>query len=310
MSDPGIKEKAWEDWRGCDRWCSGRATGGSGSTQSSWSEDQNVRHLEGQKRGDGGRAGRQASILDFFAPRLAKLSLKLERQTSILEFFGPTRGEAEVKTAEAKAAGTGAAEAKPAVANKVGEGAEPAPEEEGKEARRRGTGTDGSGGATGRAIGRKPSPRSGLEKGKPGLIKTLKQAGLDSRGELQAPLAHESGKDSGAIGSGHEGREVAGTSPARARDHDPFVYGDLKKWLDGLRADIDRAEIDRAVWLEGNKDGPVLSELASWLRRVGKRGKTRFGEVCEALLKEGYGSLWLKLLISNEAEEACRQMAP
>ena len=40
VSDPGIKENAWEDWRGCDRWCSGRATGGSGSTQSSWSEDQ------------------------------------------------------------------------------------------------------------------------------------------------------------------------------------------------------------------------------------------------------------------------------
>ena len=310
VSDPGIKGKAWEDWRGCDRWCSGRATGGSGSTQSSWSEDQKLRHLEGQKRGDGGRAGRQASILDFFAPRLAKLSLKLERQTSILEFFGPTRGEAEVKTAEAKVAGTGAAEAKPAVANKVREGAEPAPEEEGKEARRRGTGTDGSGGATGRAIGGKPSPRSGLEKGKPGLINTLKQAGLDSRGELQAPLAHESGKDSGAIGSGHEGREVTGTSPTRVHDHDPFVYGDLKKWLDGLHADIDRAEIDCAVCLEGNKDGPVLSELASWLHRVGKDRKTRFGEVCEALLKEGYGNLWLTLLTSEEAKEACRQMVP
>ena len=230
-----------EDWRGCDRWCSGRATGGSGATQSSWSEDQKVRHLEGQKRGDGGRAGRQASIHDFFAPRLAKLSLKLERQTSILEFFGPTRGVAEVKTAEAKVAGTGAAEVMPAVANNVGEGAEPAPEEEeGKEARRRGTGTDGTGGATGRAIGGEPSPRSGFEKGKPGLIKTLKQAGLDSRGELQAPLAHESGKDSGAIGSGHEGREVTGTSPTRAHGHDPFVYGDLKKWLDGISADIDR----------------------------------------------------------------------
>ena len=152
----------------------------------------------------------------------------------------------------------------PAVANNVGEGAEPAPEEEGQEARRRGTGADGSGGAT------EPSPSSGFGKGKPGLIKTLKQAGLDSRGEFQAPLAHESGKDSGAIGSGHERREVIGTSPTRVRDHDPFVYGDLKKWLDGLRADIDRLwEGDRKKWLEGNKDGPVLSELAFWLRRVG-----------------------------------------
>ena len=83
-----------------------------------------MRQLEGQKRGVGGRAGRQTSILDFFAPKLAgessslaeKLSLRLERQTSILEFFGPERGEAEAKTAEAKVAEAGAAEAKTAVA--------------------------------------------------------------------------------------------------------------------------------------------------------------------------------------------------
>ena len=36
VSNLGIKEKAWEDWRSCDRWCSGRATGGSGSTQLAW----------------------------------------------------------------------------------------------------------------------------------------------------------------------------------------------------------------------------------------------------------------------------------
>ena len=78
-----------------------------------------MRHLEGQKRGDGGRAGRQASILDFFAPRRAMLSLKLERQTSILEFFGPTRGEAEAKTAGAEVAGAGAAEARAAQVNPI-----------------------------------------------------------------------------------------------------------------------------------------------------------------------------------------------
>ena len=168
----------------------------------------------------------------------------------------------------------------------------------------------GAGSTEGPEEGQEPSPRSGSAKGKPGLINTLKQAGLDSRGELQAPLAHESGKDSGAIGSGHEGREVTGTSPTRVHGHDPFVYGDLKKWLDGLQADIDRAEIDCAVWLEGNKDGPVLSELASWLRRVGKGGKARFTEVTVALQKEGYGDLWLMLMTSDEAREACRQMVP
>ena len=104
-----------------------------------------------------------------------------------------------------------------------------------------------------------------------------------------------------------------GTSPTRVRDHDPFMYGDLKKWLDGLRVDIDRLwEIDFDVtfwkWLEANKDGPVLSEHASWLGRVGSLELAK--EVCGALLKEGYGGLWLMLLTSDEAEEACRQMVP
>jgi hypothetical protein len=179
----------------------------------------------------------------------------------------------------------------------------------------------GAGSTEGPEEGQEPSPRSGSTKGKPGLINTLKQVGLDSRGELQAPLAHESGKDSGAIGSGHEGREVTGTSPTRVRDHDPFVYGDLQKWLDGLRADIDRLwEIDFDVtfwkWLEGNKGGPVLAELASWIRlhltrvRDGKDRKTRFGEVCTALMQEGYGNLWLTLLNSEEAKEAFRHKVP
>ena len=244
VSDPRINGKAWGDWRGCDRRCSRRATGGSGSTQSSCSEDHQLRPLGGQKRGDGGRTGRQASILDFFAPRLAeensslakRLSLKLERQTSILEFFGPTRGVAEVKTADAKVAGTGAAEVMPAVVNNVGEGAEPAPEEEGKEARRRGTGTDGTGGATGRAIGGEPSPRSRLEKGKPGLIKTLKQAGLDDRGEVHAPLANEPDKSAGRITRGQDGCGAATQAPTQSQGHDPQGAGVVNRWLDRFGA--------------------------------------------------------------------------
>ena len=146
------------------------------------------------------------------------------------------------------------------------------------------------------------------------MIKTLKQAGLDSRGELQAPFAHESGKDSGAIGSGHEGREVTGTSPTRVRDHDPFVYGDLKKWLDGLRADEVWYNVSDALAF-GNcrvgKGGKArLPELASWLRRVGKGGKASFTEVTAALQKDGYGDMWLVLMTSDEAKEACRQMVP
>ena len=63
-------------------------------------------------------------------------------------------------------------------------------------------------------------------------------------------------------------------------------------------------------WFEDDEFGAVLSELASRLRRVGKGGKTRFGEVCGADSEEGYGNLWLMLLTSDEAKEACRQMAP
>ena len=69
------------------------------------------------------------------------------------------------------------------------------------------------------------------------MIKSLKQAGLDSRGEIHAPLAQESEKGPGTAASGHKGREDEETSPTKARGHDPFVHGKLKKWLDGLRAD-------------------------------------------------------------------------
>ena len=66
----------------------------------------------------------------------------------------------------------------------------------------------------------------------------------------------------------------------------------------------------RKKWLEGKRGGPVLSELASWLRRVGKGGKARFTEVTAALQEDGYGDLWLMVLTSDEAKEACRQMVP
>ena len=82
---------------------------------------------EDQKRGDESKAGRQTSILVFFAPSLAgknfsladMLSLRLVRQTSLLEFFGPESGNVGAKTAEAKVARAGVAEAQTADASTI-----------------------------------------------------------------------------------------------------------------------------------------------------------------------------------------------
>ena len=92
------------------------------------------------------------------------------------------------------------------------------------------------------------------------------------------------------------------------------MYGDLKKWLDGLRAGVDWNVTFLALG-SGNrrfgKGGKArLSEFASWVRRVGKGGRARFTEVTVALQKEGYGDLWFVLMTSDEAKEACRQMVP
>ena len=239
VSDPGIKGKAWEDWRGCDRWCSGRATGGSGATQSSWPVDQKVRHLEGQKRGDGGRAGLQASILDFFAPRRAMLSLKLERQTSILEFFGPTRGEAQDKTAEAKVAGAGAAEAKTAQAKtiegQVAKAAEATAVEAkgGGDQQRPGRSQQGEEvSSAGQCDGDREEASATRPKGQQGLIKTLEQAGLDYRGEVHAPCASEGGANPGRIAEGLGGNDGLVQAPAQTRNHNPHCSGEGKEWLD------------------------------------------------------------------------------
>ena len=182
------------------------------------------------------------------AARVAAKSAASAEEEAVLvsKATAGTKAAAEAKTvAEARCAGTPDSDGPDGRAEDHVEKREQAPWTGGGRAKlsraqrrrdcKQGTGAGITEGPEG---GQEPSPRSGSAKGKPGLINTLKQAGLDSRGELQAPLAHESGKDSGASGSGHEGREVMATSPTRVRDHDPFVYGDLKKWLDGLRADI------------------------------------------------------------------------
>ena len=156
-------------------------------------------------------------------------------------------------------------------------------------------GIDGKGGIPGGQCGGPP--------GKPGLIKTLKQAGPDNRGDVHAPLANEPDTSSGRIARRHGGSDTEGTSPTHAYSHDPFVYGELKEWLDGLAAG---RKLNGLEWL----DGPELPELASWVRRVGKGGKARFKEVTGALQKEGFGDLWLMLMTSDEASEACRQMDP
>ena len=73
--------------------------------------------------------------------------------------------------------------------------------------------------------------------------------------------------------------------PTRAYSHDPSVYGELKEWLDGVRADIEQL---------GN-DGELV-DVAFWIRRVCKGGKDGFNDVARALVKQGYGDLWAMLL--------------
>ena len=83
------------------------------------------------------------------------------------------------------------------------------------------------------------------------------------------------------------------TSPTWARDHDPFVYGDLKKWLDGLRADIERlGGQSEEAWDKIDHD---LSVVTSWVRRVDPRSR-RGTDVAKALIKEGYIDLWVRLI--------------
>ena len=74
--------------------------------------------------------------------------------------------------------------------------------------------------------------------------------------------------------------EAEETSPTRAYSHDPFVYDELKEWLDGLCADIERLGDD-------GKFDPDLSVVTSWVRRVCRGGKAGFKDVAEALIKEG-----------------------
>ena len=67
-----------------------------------------------------------------------------------------------------------------------------------------------------------PGGQSGGPPGKPGLIKILKQAGLDNRGEVHAPLANEPDTSSGRIAKRRGGSDAEGTSPTHAYSHDHF----------------------------------------------------------------------------------------
>ena len=68
------------------------------------------------------------------------------------------------------------------------------------------------------------------------------------------------------------------TSPTHAYSHDPFVFGELKEWLEGVVEEVERSD---------DGDFQVMNELASWLRRLAKGGKAGFNSVSRALVKEG-----------------------
>ena len=134
------------------------------------------------------------------------------------------------------------------------------------------------------------SSKEGM-KGKPGLLRTLKQAGLDSRGETQAPLAHEFEKNPGTSGHGCKGGEEVRTSPTRAQNHDPFAIGKLKKWLDGLRAHYDGQGATRAERWKGL--APDLKEVSYWVRGVTARSDWESAIETQSLADQ---DLWLRLI--------------
>ena len=117
--------------------------------------------------------------------------------------------------------------------------------------------------------------------GKPGLIKTLKQAGLDNRGEVHAPLASECDTSSGRVAKGHGGSDTEATTPTQAYSHDPFIIGEVRDWLDGIIEKRRPPDSDQ-----------VLSELTGWVRRL---PKGTFKEVFRALCEDGYADLWRML---------------
>ena len=77
-----------------------------------------------------------------------------------------------------------------------------------------------------------------------------------------------------------------------------MAYGDLKKWLDSLRADVDRLgseskEACDKAWDMIDLDRSVVT---SWVRRVDQVGGRRSNYILTALRKEGYTDVWARLL--------------
>ena len=123
------------------------------------------------------------------------------------------------------------------------------------------------------------------------MLRTLKQAGLDSRGEIQAPLAHEFGENSGTSGHGCKGGEEVRTSPTRAQNHDPFANGKLKKWLDGLRAHNGGQGATGAERWQGL--APDMKEVSYWVRWVMARCDWDSAIKTQSLADQ---DLWRKLI--------------
>ena len=61
------------------------------------------------------------------------------------------------------------------------------------------------------------------------MIKTLKQAGLDNRGEVHAALANECDTSSGTVAKGPGGTETEAITPTQAQSHDPHVSGEVEE---------------------------------------------------------------------------------
>lgn len=85
------------------------------------------------------------------------------------------------------------------------------------------------------------------------MVKILRQAGPDNRGELHAPLAQESGANPGRDAKGHVD---SATLPTLAQSNDPHISGEVKDWFDGI--------VNR--WLDDKAhDAQLRSEIAEWV---------------------------------------------
>ena len=107
------------------------------------------------------------------------------------------------------------------------------------------------------------------------MMKTLRQAELDDRGDVDAPCAH--GVEQKPKIDGDEAKCADwGSTPTHSRGHDPQVAGEVKEWLDS----IDELDGDFA-WAETAKQLKKVNKFVCGLEK-----QNQFAEVALAQSKD------------------------